>query len=141
MDPIEGLVIESELNRLVTTYCHLVDHGQAARVAELFAEDGVWTSSEQTLVGRAEIARAFARRQANAARISRHVCTGMLAQVHGPDRAEAVTYLTLYRHDSDPPRRVAPAQAPAIVGEYRDQFVRTPDGWRFRHREVVASFA
>ena len=29
---------------------------------------------------------------------------------------------------------------PVLVGEYRDGFVRTPDGWRYADREIGVSF-
>ena len=35
---------------------------------------------------------------------------------------------------------MAPLEGPQIVGEYRDRFVRTPDGWRFARREIEVSF-
>lgn len=141
MDDVQRLMIERACERLVVEYCHLVDHGEAARVAEQFTEDGVWSSPENTLTGREAIATAFARRQADTGRMSRHVCTNLLIEVLDPDTATGVVYLTLYRHDGDPERRTSPSDAPALVGEYRDTFRRTPDGWRFSRRDVDVSFA
>jgi hypothetical protein len=61
--------------------------------------------------------------------------------VRDASAVDGVVYLTLWRHDGDEGRRVAPLDQPALVGEYRDEFVRTPDGWRFARREVEVSFA
>lgn len=36
MDPSEHFAIERECERLVVTYTHLVDFGEADRIAELF---------------------------------------------------------------------------------------------------------
>ena len=36
MGDLERMLIESPCERLVTQYCHFVDHGEAERVAELF---------------------------------------------------------------------------------------------------------
>jgi ketosteroid isomerase-like protein len=140
VDDTAKLLIERACGRLVTQYCHFVDHGEAARVGELFTEDGVWASPETTMTGREAIVRGFQRRQDNTARISRHVCENLLVEVIDADTATGVVYLTLYRHDGEPGAPTAPAQAPAIVGEYRDRFVRTPEGWRIQRRDVVASF-
>jgi len=140
MDETARLLAERACERLVTQYCHLVDHGEAARVAELFTEDGVWVSPEITMTGREAVARGFARRQANPARMSRHVCANVLIDVADADHASGVCYLTLYRHDGAPDRATSPSDVPAIVGEYRDAFARTKDGWRFRRREIVVSF-
>ncbi len=141
MDDVKRMLVERACERLVAEYCHLVDHGEGARVAELFTEDGIWASSENTLNGCQDIRAGFQRRQDNTGRISRHVCCNMLIEVLDEDHAEGVVYLTLYRHDGDPARRTAPAAPPDIVGEYRDKFERTPQGWRFSRRELVASFA
>jgi uncharacterized protein (TIGR02246 family) len=140
MDDLQKLRIERECERLVTRYCHLVDHGQAAQVAELFTEDGVWASPEATMTGREQIRAGFQRRQENTARMSRHVCCNLLVEVVDEDHAGGVVYLTLYRTDGDPARRVSPSAAPSVVGEYRDRFRRTPDGWRFAKREIEVSF-
>lgn len=134
------MLIERACERLVVEYCHLIDHGEGARVADLFAEDGVWSSFEQTMDGRAAVAEGFAKRQANKGRISRHVCCNLLVDVIDADRAQGVVYLTLYRDDGDPERKVSPSAVPSVVGEYRDEFVRTAAGWRFKRRNVAASF-
>lgn len=141
MEDIERLLIERACERLIHTYCHLVDHGQARGVADLFAEDGIWKSAETLQDGRDAIARAFTAREANTARLSRHVCTTTTVDVIDAGNASALTYLTLYRHDGKDGRRLSPLDdLPELVGEYRDTFVRMPDGWRFKTREVVTAF-
>jgi len=140
MDDLERLLIERACARLVTEYCHFVDHGEAAKIADQFTEDGVWTSPENTMSGRDAIRRGSQIRQDNVERMSRHVCNNILIDVIDDNNARGVVYLTLYRHDGKPERSVSPSDVPAIVGEYRDTFVRTPAGWRFKRREVVVSF-
>jgi ketosteroid isomerase-like protein len=141
MDDTERLLIERACERLVQAYCHLTDHGRAAEVAELFTEDGVWVSAENTMSGRAGIQRGFLRRQENAARMSRHVCSNLLIEVMDSDTAKGVVYLTLYRHDGEPGRLLSPLEGPIMVGEYSDTFVRTADGWRFKRRDVTICFS
>jgi hypothetical protein len=136
----ERFLIERACERLVTLYCHFVDHGEGARVAELFTEDGVWSSSEVTMTGREAIRAGFQRRQDNNARMSRHVCSNLLVDVTDSDTARGVVYLTLYRHDGEPGRRTSPSSIPSIVGEYRDTFRRTADGWHFSRRDIAVSF-
>jgi len=141
VDELQRLEIERPCERLVARYCHFVDHGEAARVAELFADDGVWASPENTMSGRAAILAGFQRRQALGGRMSRHVCCNLLLDVEDADHASGIVYLTLYRHDGEPGRGVSPLAGPSLVGEYRDAFVRTADGWRFARREIVISFS
>lgn len=140
MDQTDKLLIERECERLVTAYCHYVDHGEAERIAELFSEDGIWASSEVTLDGREAIGKAMAARQANLARMSRHVCNNFLLEIIDADHAEGTVYLTLYRHDGKEGRALSPLEGPAMVGEYRDRFVRTEEGWRISRREIEVDF-
>jgi len=140
MDEAQLLLIERACERLVTTYCHLVDHGQAAEIAALFTDDGAWTSSETAMTGRLEIMRGFQRRQNNHLRRSRHICSNLLIDVLDADNARGVAYVTLYRHDGPAGRKTSPLGAPELVGEYRDTFARTTEGWRFRRREVSVDF-
>lgn len=141
MDDMQRLLIERACARLVTEYCHLVDHGEAAKIAEQFVEDGVWASARDVRTGREAIAKSFQKRQDNTGRMSRHVCSNLLINVIDENNATGVVYLTLFRHDGDPARRVSPSQLPDVVGEYRDSFVRTAQGWRFKRREVHVSFS
>ncbi|MHC4165064.1 MAG: nuclear transport factor 2 family protein [Planctomycetota bacterium] len=141
MDATERLLIERECERLVTLYCHYVDHGEAARIADLFDQGGTWSAPGVRMNGREEIHKGFSARQADRGRMSRHVCKNLLVDVIDENRAEGTVYLTLYRHDGEEDRRVSPLGGPQAVGEYRDRFVRTPDGWRFAERIIEVSFA
>lgn len=142
MDAVDRMLIERECERLIYAYCHLIDHGEGAKVAGQFTDDGVWASPEATRTGRDAIARAFQARQDNVGRMSRHVCSTPLIEVLSGDEATGVTYIQLYRHDGEPGRRVSPLdRLPELVGEYRDVFARTPAGWRFKRREFVGAFA
>ncbi len=141
MNELERMAIERSCERLMVEYCHLVDHGQAAKIADLFTDDGVWKSPAATMSGREQVRKGFERRQAQTERMSRHVCNNMLVSVLDADNAEGTVYLTLFRHDGDEARKVSPLDGqPEIVGEYRDRFRKTPDGWRFTHREIHVSF-
>ena len=124
----------------MTLYCHYVDHGKAERVAELFAPEGVWRAGPTVMEGAEQLRKGFGARQANRARMSRHVCNNLLVDVIDADNARGTVYLTLYRYDGQEGRRVSPLGAPQLVGEYRDRFVRTSEGWRFVARELEVSF-
>jgi hypothetical protein len=137
MDDLKRLLIERECERLTVQFCHFVDFGEAARVADLFAEDGVCTLGTP-MTGREAIRATFERRQALANRRSMHVCCNQLINVIDEDHAEGAVYLTHYLHDGDG-APTAPS-APPSVGAYRDTFVRTPEGWRFKTRTVVVTF-
>jgi len=75
---MEQLLIERECARLVALYCHYVDHGETVRIAERFAEDGVWRGLGIEMTGLSELREGFAERQANEGRMSRHVCNNLV---------------------------------------------------------------
>lgn len=136
---LDRLLIERACERLVVAYSHLIDFGEAARVEELFTVGGVWESAENTMRGREELVAGFGRRQANTGRRSRHVCTNLVVDITSPTQATGLCYFTLYRADGAT-SATATVEGPTMVGEYRDDFVLTDDGWRIAHRRVTAGF-
>jgi hypothetical protein len=140
VEAVEQLLIERACERLIVAYSHFIDFGEAGRVGELFTADGVWESPEATMRGQEQVTAGFGRRQANAGRRSRHVCTNVAIDIVGPDEAKGVCYFSLYRADGVG-EGAAPLDGPVMVGEYRDRFVRTADGWRIAHRVASVGFA
>ena len=49
MDELEQFLIERACARLITEYCHFVDHGEAGKISGQFTEDGVWASASHVL--------------------------------------------------------------------------------------------
>jgi ketosteroid isomerase-like protein len=140
-DATQRLLDERACQRLITTYTHLVDFGNAPAIAELFTPDGVWRSDDLVMVGQDEIRAGFERRQGVTRRQSRHVCTNILIDVDG-DEATGLCYLVNYRHDSESgvAEKPAPVEVPKYVGEYHDRFVRGPEGWRIAERHFDLAF-
>jgi len=138
---LQRLLDEREIERLVATYCHLVDFGDAPGIADLFTTDGQWLSEEVQMIGQEAIRAGFTRRQSVTRRQSRHVCANLVVDVEGAT-ARGLCYLINYRHDSPTgvAEQPAPADLPKYVGEYRDRFERTPDGWRFSERRFDLAF-
>ena len=143
MTELEALLIERACARLVVDYTHQVDFGDAARVAHLFADDGVWEIGEMRFEGRDALRSMFQGRQEMAERRSRHVCTNLAIDVEDADHASGLVYLQLYRHDfasDEAGEALAPGGPPVAVGQYRDAFVRTDAGWRFARRRAEIAF-
>jgi uncharacterized protein (TIGR02246 family) len=141
-DAIHRLLDERACERLVIDYTHFVDLGEAARIADLFTDDGVWEADGVRMDGRDAIRAGFGARQRVTRRTSRHVCTNLAVTLTGPDEATGLSYLVNYRHDSKTGTAELPAPVghPKFVGEYHDRFVRTADGWRIAHRRCTLSF-
>lgn len=137
MNDTDRLLIERECERLVVAYTHLVDFGEAAKVADLFTEDGTWSAPGVTMRGRDQIREGFATRE-DMPRMSKHVCTNLQIDVLDDRHAEGAVYLTLYRAETD--AGVAPLSGPTLIGHYRDSFVLTDKGWRFATRQTEVTF-
>ena len=71
--------------------------------------------------------------------LSRHVSTNALVDVTGPDTARGISYATVYKHEGHEGGE-APLEGPESIVEYRDEFVRTPAGWRIAVRRSTSVF-
>src|ERR1700731_538814 len=91
--------VQKACERLILEYTHRIDSGEAERVADLFAPDGIWEAYRNRKVGQQEIREAFRHRQENQARVSRHVCTNIAIDILGPRQAAGLTYFILFRED------------------------------------------
>jgi len=140
MDITEIMIIERECERLVTLYCHYIDHGEAAKVADLFTDDGMWKSPEITMTGRDQVRAGFQHRQDQKERMSRHVCKNLLIHIESEKEATGTVYVTLYRHDGEEGRSFSPLNGPEMVGEYQDHYVKTKEGWKIASRKVFVDF-
>ena len=125
----------SSIEALIVEYAWVLDHGEAARLADLFAEGAILELPRGRYAGKEAIA-AFGRERAKAARTTRHVCSNIRLRPLGPDKVEGTVVFTSYRHDGE--GLVAPeAQA---VGDWHDVYVRDAGRWRFAERRVVLVF-
>ena len=132
MDATERLAIESACTRLVHEYAYLVDFREYDRFADLFVEDCLFDVAGQSVSSREEMRAAVQRRPAN--RIWRHVTTNVLINVVDEDSATGVGYFTVYRAWVDEGTHAIPTLRPAVVGHYRDKYVRVAGGWKFAER-------
>lgn len=131
MTEAERREIEADCARLVALYANLNDAARWEALADLYAEDGAMvrpTAPDSPVVGRAAILAAF---RARPPRTARHVCSNVVIDVDGPDRASGHSAMLLF---------TAP-DAPPLVGSFDDRFVRTADGWRFAERRGSLTFA
>ncbi len=132
MDTAERLAIEMACIRVVNEYAYLVDFRDYDRFADLFAEECVFDVGGQTVSSREEMRIGVKKTPVDPLR--RHVTTNILIDVIDENSASGVAYFTVYRAKSDDGTDQTPASMPAVVGHYRDKFVRTADGWKFAER-------
>jgi hypothetical protein len=127
-----------EISRLKAAYCEAVDGGWDRRthrgeeVAALFVEDGVWDAGR--IGGRGEghdgivrIINSFQRMP-----FALHRVTNPDIRVNG-NEATGKWHVIAYLSQPD-------GTPVMFMGTYRDKFVRTPQGWRFKHLGGAAAY-
>jgi hypothetical protein len=141
MDPIERLLAERACERLQVTYALTADCGDADGFAALFTEDAAIHIPEYPpFAGYAAIHDSLLR-LAGTGVTMRHVITNQQVTVTGPASATGICYLIVYNNpDPADENGIREVQPPSTVGEYRDQFVRIAEGWRFRERRLTRVF-
>jgi 3-phenylpropionate/cinnamic acid dioxygenase small subunit len=136
IDPIERLVAESEIRNLVARLGHLADDGDLDEYLSLWTEDGEWERPDgdrfrghQALLERINEDRASGVQGPGTH--SRHLNTTLWVRVDSPEEAHAESYWLYLRDATTVP-------AVKLTGRYVDSFRRTPEGWRFTRRRIVA---
>jgi hypothetical protein len=133
---VERLMIERDCEALSNSYGHYLDFVDADGLARLFAEDGVWFPSGTRLQGPKAIHDYWAA-QAGRPYVTRHVMSNTRIEVIDRDHARGTAYLTMYRFDPAHPETIKSLE-PALLGMMTDEYVRTPQGWRFKQRKLEA---
>ena len=118
---------ERAIRRLMARYCHTVDDGAFEELAALWADDAELALRGETAKGPAAIVAVISGLQTPERR-GLHLGANAIIDVEG-DTANAVSDFMFVRREGGPdPQK--------FIGRYIDRFVRTPDGWRFRRREI-----
>lgn len=123
--------------RLVSAFAHHVDHRDAEKVVQLFAEDGTFERRGEILRGQAEIRASQAKRPPGV--VVRHVCAPSHLELIDAEHARGVTYFQIFRANGSS-NEVLPMPHPEVLGQFEDEFVLTPAGWRIQARRARGIF-
>lgn len=132
LTPIDHLVIESEVRRLLATYVHNLDNGKVEANAELLS-DASFLVVDTLVEGRAAIAtflRTNVQHHADGTPRTSHSLSNSLIDVESPTRATAITYFTVHQEVEGLPLQ------PIVTGRYEDAFELRGGRWRFVKRSV-----
>ena len=127
------------IKQTLASYCHRVDRGTAAEVAELFAEDAILSphyDGPYEIYGREGIRGWYAfYHQTLGASVTnlKHLIHSMMVDVDG-DAASSVCYLTAYFISKED------KVAYQVQGTYHDTLVRSGDSWLFQTRRIEVEF-
>ncbi len=129
MTPLDRLLAEHDIARLITRFALLNDTADWEAVAATFTGDGrfVRPAGGDPLIGRDAILASFASRPP---RKSCHLISNIVVDLTSVDEATARCSMLLYTA----PAGESVASSPALIGGFRDRLIRTPEGWRFAER-------
>lgn len=132
--------VVAECQGLVTAFAYYVDSFQGDKVVELFTPDGTFERKGEVLRGHNEIRAAQQRRTRET--VVRHVCAPSHIEVIGAQRARGTTYFQIFRgsHPEGAPTGVLPMPEPEVLGQFEDEFLLTPDGWKIQARRARGVF-
>jgi hypothetical protein len=120
--------------QLVNRFANLNDANEFDALGELFVPDCVFArplDPNNPIHGRDAF---VAMMKGRGARFLRHVMSNIVIDPVSADEATGLCYITLYATtDVDRPLPMI-ADAKIHIGEYRDTFVRTAEGWKFKAR-------
>ena len=133
IDPINRLIAESEVRRLLATYAHNLDYGKVDANAELLSA-AKFNVAGTIVEGRDGIA-AFLRNnlQYHVDDTPRtwHAISNVLIDVDSETTTSSVCYFTVHQELPGLPLQ------PIVTGRYEDEFKILDGNWRFASRRVV----
>lgn len=134
MTEADRLSIEWQCEKLCKQFANYNDQNDFRAVCDLFTEDGSFyrpSVPDTEIRGRENIHEAFLQRPAL---VIRHIVSNCVIEVQSDTEATGYSYLVfLAAPQSDDPLPLTPG--PLHIGEFRDKFVRTDEGWKFQERK------
>ncbi len=127
-----------EIMQLKAQYCNAADCGwhrsanDADTIASLFAEDGLWDCGSYGRAKGREAIRASFKAMDNTFKLDFHLLGTPVIKVDG-DTASGEW------HGFFPV--IVEGQAAWLGGIYNDEFVRTPEGWKFKKLKLTGAFS
>jgi len=122
---------------LVVDCAQIIDESRYDDLAQIFTEDGVFarpTVPDEPMTGRDTIIAAFHKRPKTL--VGQHLVLNIRVRLTGPDTAEGTSSIMLFTSSTEVPYengRGRKANGP-LCGVYKDQYVRTAQGWRIKDR-------
>jgi SnoaL-like domain len=138
LSDLEVLGIERACERLIYEFFRALDQRNEAHLEQLLTADITYSrpiDPNTVISGREVLLKAFAARPRE--RVGRHICSNILVTVDSSERAHATSMVLLISGLDDPPTHPQfgfKADDRQLVGEFDDEFVKTPAGWRIAAR-------
>ncbi len=132
VDAIATVLIDAACRRIVVATARCNDAKQWDELGDLYTVDAtLQRPNGQVLTGRAEIVDSY--RSGPPERRTRHVCSNIDIEVLDAGSAVGVTSVLVYSwHDGDGDG--LPLATGPVIGDFRDRFTLTADGWSIAAR-------
>jgi 3-phenylpropionate/cinnamic acid dioxygenase small subunit len=132
-DEVRRALDDGAIRSLIARIAHLADSGEVEDYVDCFTVDACWDMPGGPRRGRSEIRSGSQERRAagdaGPGSATRHAVGTMAVDVDG-DRARATSYFQFFIRTRTTPQL-------RLMGQYDDEFVRTPEGWRVARRRIT----
>jgi len=133
---LEKASIRLECDNVSKEYAYYLDTADYEGMPNAFAEDGVWEVLNNKMEGRAAIKAYWKSRTALWGPNDgwSHLISNQRINVVDRDHATGVAYFSVYKYD----KRAGANKmlSPLVISRSEDEYVRTPEGWRIKHRKI-----
>jgi len=138
LTPEERVAIEHQCVQLNHAFAYYIDHGEFEDLIALFTEDGVFDRAGLVHRGHAELREGMSQRPPIT---TRHLLTNFYFDSVGPDAVTGTVYaMTYHAHGQLAGEPLVYGTANGRLLDMRDEYRRTPDGWRFASRIATPVF-
>lgn len=137
LQALDVLLAEHACRQVVLQSAKAVDEQDYSAFANLFTPQGVLLRPDGSrLEGRAAIEQAYAQRGTD--RLTRHLISNHSVLVRDADHASSTCLIQLWtgRYQDTESSRGRPADPTQLIGEFIDELVMTPQGWRIDQRQA-----
>jgi 3-phenylpropionate/cinnamic acid dioxygenase small subunit len=121
------------IEQLVIEYAYLLDHQRWQEVADLCTDDAVLFIRGREIVGQAGLDDWAARRAERPNRRTQHQMTLLRLEGISADEVHGTAALVLHVAKTG-----GGGTYVDLIGEYRDEYLRVGDAWKFRRRRLVS---
>jgi hypothetical protein len=129
-----------DLERIIYRFFLFLDERCYEDLSTLMAPHGLWHRQGKALRGPGEVLEALKSRPAGAT--TRHLITNVVVDVIDNTHAQVTHYLAVFFHGAqEPPSLPVPIELPRHISIFREEFIRTSDGWRVAQMSEIPTFA
>jgi hypothetical protein len=136
LSDVQKLVIVHACEDVSIAYLTYIDSGDFKNMPSVFTADGVWQVGSNNLVGHKAIGDFWQKRVSLRSPEDgwRAAISNQRIDVIDRDHARGTAYITIYKFSRT---QANLSLAPYVFTQSNDEYVRTPQGWRLKLRQIL----